>query len=206
MKKTWLLILFFCFGLFPALCLAEVPRSLAGFTLGTSIEGLADKVEMDSALRIRYMPYMEEVKTRSIPGFKSGLIYYGTCVNPGRIVRIKLKYMDSSERFFKQLLKRYKAKFGDPDEYRGDPFHILIAWKWSFTDKDNNRISLILQHNTQNIDQKMGNAVKMTVTSMIEEEQRCFAKKHPHLDLEKTPQKKGPVKVKPDDWKRFIPE
>ena len=48
-----------------------------------------------------------------------------------------------------ELLERYKVNLGKPDEWRGDPFNILIAWKWSFTDKDGNNISLILQHNAR---------------------------------------------------------
>lgn len=207
MKNRWLVTIALIIGLVPGLSRAEAPHQIAGFTLGATMESVADKVDMASALRIRYMPYMEEVKTLPMDGFKSGLIYYGTCANPGKILRIKLKYADASEKFFEALLKRYKTKFGKPDEYRGDPFHILIAWKWSFTDKDGNRISLILQHNTENIDQKMGNAVKMTVTSMIEAERQCYTQKHPHLKSEQKPaQTKGKKSYKGVDWKQYVPD
>jgi hypothetical protein len=129
---------------------------------------------METALPIRHMENIEEVETKPIKGLKSGLIAYATCAAPGHIVRIKLKYADSSKKFFENLLKRVKKKYDEPDEYKGDPFHILISWKWSFVDKDSNRISLTLQHNSQNAEAKKGNAVKLTMTSLIEEDQRCY--------------------------------
>jgi hypothetical protein len=55
----------------------------------------------------------------------------------------------------------------------------MVAWKWSFTDKNNNDISLILQHNTRDEEEKMGNAVKLTMWNLLEEESNCFEKKHP---------------------------
>ena len=102
------------------------------------------------------------------------MIAYATCTAPGQIVRIKLKYEDSSKKFYDKLLKQVKSKFGEPDDYRGDPFHILISWKWSFIDRDSNRISLTLQHNSMDTEEKIGNAIKLTMTSLIEEDQRCY--------------------------------
>jgi hypothetical protein len=88
------------------------------------------------------MENIEEVEIKPIQGIKSGLIAYATCTAPGQIARIKLKYKDASKAFFEDLIKKIKKKYGEPDQYRGDPFHILISWKWSFVDDDGNRISL----------------------------------------------------------------
>ncbi len=77
------------------------------------------RVIMDTALPVRYAENIEEVEIKFTRGFKSGLIAYGTCARPGNIVRIKLKYGDSSKQFYKDLLKRFKKRFGEPDEYRG---------------------------------------------------------------------------------------
>ncbi len=128
---------------------------------------------METALPIRYMENIEEVEIKPIKGMKSGYIAYATCAAPGHIVRIKLKYNDWSKKFFENLLKQFKKKYGEPDEYRGDAFHIFIAWKWSFIDKDGNRISLTLQHNSQDPEEKMGNAVKLTMTNLVEEDKQC---------------------------------
>ena len=73
-----------------------------------------------------------------------------------------------------KLLKQIKKRFGDPIEYRGDPFHIVIGWKWSFVDQDNNRISLTLQHNSGDQNAKTGNSIKLTMTSLIEKDQICY--------------------------------
>jgi hypothetical protein len=153
---------------------ADAPQQVAVFKLNSNIADVKDYVIMETALPIRHMENIEEVEIKPIKGIKSGLIAYASCTAPGHIVRIKLKYKDSSKKFFENLLKQVKKKYGEPDDYRGDPFHILIAWKWSFIDKDGHRISLTLQHNSQDADEKRGNAVKLTMTNLIEEDQRCY--------------------------------
>ena len=161
----------------PAAGSAEAPHGVGGFILDHDIKEYADRVIMETALPTRYEENIEEVEIKFTDGFKTGLIAYATCAKPGHIARIKLKYADSSKEFFDQLLKLFKKKFGDPDEYRGDPFHIVIAWKWSFIDSQNNQISLTLQHNAKSAEEKMGNAVKLTLTNLIEEDRLCFQKK-----------------------------
>jgi hypothetical protein len=169
---------FFLAGLVPV----KTPHQVGGFTLNTDIQGYADQVVLNSALPVRFAEFLQEVEIKPNTAYRSGLIAYGACAKPGNIVRIKLKYTDSSKVFFNELLARFKMRFGEPSEYRGDPFHILIAWKWSFVDADQNKISLILQHNTQDDEEKIGNAVKMTLTSQMDEEQRCHEQKHAPSD------------------------
>jgi hypothetical protein len=157
---------------------ADVPHKLAGFVLGGRMDDFKDQVEMDTVLPIRYLESLKEVEAKEIKGFKTGLVVYGTCIEPPRIVRLKFKYAENSKRFFDELLTRFKANLGKPDEWRGDPFHIVIAWKWHFTDKDGNQISLILRHNTRDEEEKQGNAVKMTMWNLMHAEDRCFQQKH----------------------------
>jgi hypothetical protein len=152
----------------------DAPQQVAVFKLNSNIADVKDYVIMETALPIRYMENIEEVEIKSIEGLKSGLIAYATCAAPGHIVRIKLKYKDASKKFYDKLLKQIKKKYGDPGEYRGDPFHILISWKWSLVDKEGNRISMTLQHNSMDSEEKMGNAIKLTMSSLIEEDQRCY--------------------------------
>jgi hypothetical protein len=185
---------------FPGVCLAQVPHQVGGFTLGTNIADSKDRVKMETALPIRYNTFLHEVEIKPREGFKSGLIAYGTCAEPGRIVRIKLKYADSSKQFYEALLKHFKKKFGEPIEYRGDPFQVVIAWKWSFVDKNDKRISLTLMHNSRDEEEKMGNAVKLTLHNLIEKERRCFEKKQPGSQetyLQET--------VRHPNWEVFIP-
>jgi len=181
---------------------AEVPHSLAGFVLGAPMREFKDQVEMDTVLATRYLESLKEVEAKEIKGYKTGLVYYGTCLQPPRIIRLKFKYADSSKRFFDALLKRYTENLGKPDKWRGDPFHIVIAWKWHFTDSDGNRISIILQHNTRDEDEKQGNAVKMTMWNLMLAEDQCFEKEHPETQKPPNFTFTDPDSV---NWKPLIP-
>ncbi len=186
----------------PNIVQADAPHELAGFVLGGRMHDFKDLVQMDTVLPTRYLESLKEVEAKDIKGFKTGLVTYGTCIEPARIVRLKFKYADNSKRFFEELLKRYKANLGKPDEWRGDSFHIVIAWKWSFTDKAGNDISLILQHNTRDEEEKQGTAVKMTMWNLMLDEDRCFAQKHPEISGPPNFIFKDPADV---DWKLLIP-
>jgi hypothetical protein len=107
------------------------------------------------------------------------MITYGLCDRPNKILKVKLKFADSSKKNYKKLLKRYKKQLGEPHEYKGDAFRTMIAWKWSFSNNQNEKISLILQYNEMNADEKIGVAVKLTLTSQIEKERACFMAEYP---------------------------
>ena len=182
---------------------AQAPYEIAGFALGKNIADCQDMIRMETMLPIRYAEFLKEVEIRNIPGYKSGLITYGDCAVPGRILRIKLKFADSSREFYNNLLDRYKKRFGKPDQWRGDPFHVLVAWKWSFKDREGNLISLILQHNLEDTTKKIGNAVKLTMLNFEEEEIRCFEKKESKI---RVPEMKQDQKAKVEqNWDLFIP-
>ena len=196
MKKILLFITILAFLWIAGSCPAsEAPHQVSVFDLNRDIADFKDYVIMETALPIRHMENIEEVEIKPIKGIKSGMIAYASCTAPGHIVRIKLKYQDSSKKFFENLLKQVKKKYGEPDDYRGDPFHILIAWKWSFIDKDGNHISLTLQHNSQDAEEKIGNAIKLTMTNLLEEDQRCYKQKA--LDQRE--------KMRQQDWKVMDP-
>ena len=197
----WISLLLF---LVPAISYAQAPHGIAGFVLGKNINEYKDRIRPRTALPVRHLESVQEVEIEKIDGFKSGLINYGTCVEPGRILMIKLKYADASKKFYDTLLKRFKERFGEPSEWRGDPFHIVIDWKWSFTDTEKNRISLQLQHNTKDSKEKIGNAVKISMTNALETERRCFDKKEAEAQMKGT-KKTGRARQKPIEWERFIP-
>jgi hypothetical protein len=181
-------------------CLAEIPRKVGGFELGGQIEDVKDRCRMDTAMPLRNSKYLEEIETRNIPGFKNGLIWVGKCAAPGRIVRIRLKYADASKTFYNELLKRYRERFGKPTEWRGDPFHIVISWKWSFVDDQNNRISMILEHNTRDEEETIGNTVKLTMWNLIEEERNCAKEQK-----EAAPSTPKESSTKQADWEDLLP-
>jgi hypothetical protein len=162
---------------------------------------------METALPVRYAENLYEVETRPIEGFKTGLVGYGTCQKDHPVVRIKLKYADSSRAFFDELIGQFKKAFGEPDEYRGDPFQNVIGWKWAFTDPSNNRVSMILQHNAMDEDEKMGNALKLTLLNALEEDARCYQEKARDQG-EKFKHRREGLALKPGEsgWDRYLPK
>ena len=179
----------------------EAPHQIAGYSLGSQLEEYDEKVKYDTLFPLRDSKFIHEVEIRAPQGFKSGLLWAGNCAKPGRIARIRLKYQDPSKKFYEQLLKRFKQRFGDPSEWQGDPFHIVLAWKWTFTDPQGNRISLVLEHNTRDREESIGNSVKLTMWNLIDEERQCFEKKASAESKKKTPTKKQ----KPS-WDQLIPQ
>ena len=184
----------------------KAPNKIGGIVLGDQIAMYLDLVRMETATPIRDQQYLRVVEIRDLEGYKSGTVAFGNCASPGRIVRIKLKYENPEKEFYEALLDRYKKKFGEPDKWRGDPFHVIIAWKWSFRDKNNNNISLTLQH-SRDEDYKWGNSVKLTNTTLVEKEQNCYGQK----SQEKSGSHKGKSsskrkELKEEDYQRFIPE
>jgi hypothetical protein len=179
-------ILIFCCSIFLfSLNYAEAkfPVHLGGFKLGDDISNYNNLIDMKTCREDTFYKYLGEGKIIRRAGFKSGLVAYGLCDAPNKILRIKLKFADSSKSFFKKLLRRYEKELGTPGEYRGDPFQTVIAWKWSFVNAKKEKISLILQHNTMVEDEKIGNAVKLTLTSQIEKERACFMAKFPSKNI-----------------------
>ena len=102
---------------------AEIPHAVAGFAIGQDVAKFSDRLRMDTLLPLRYQAYLQEVEIKPLAGFKSGLITYGNCTQPGgRIVRIKLKYADPSRPFYDALLAQVERRYGKPTAYEGDPF------------------------------------------------------------------------------------
>jgi hypothetical protein len=207
MRKTLGCMFVVCALLFPVAGFAEAPHQIAGIRLGATIEQYQDMLQMSTSFPVRHMEYLSEVELKPpFEGYRSGYIFYGTCEKPGRIAKIKLKYERDDKEFFDDLVQRFKRKFGEPDQYRGDAFRAFIAWKWSFRDKDNNRISLILQHNSADVEEyTQGNSVKLSATSFLEKEAACYERKNP--EPKRTQAGKAEKKLKgPVDYQRFIPE
>lgn len=162
-----ILLLFLCYTFFlPAVLTArDIPTQVGGFVLRSDVTNYPD---------IEYSNFLKEVVIHNWNGFDKGIISYGICHSPGEIVKIKLKYKDPSKRFFKTLLKKFRQKYGKPDEWKGDSFGILHVWKWKFTNADGQRIHLTLQHNTRNPNENTGNMVKLYCPDQIAKEQECF--------------------------------
>jgi len=188
-------------GLFWSICFISVhfsvaaenaPHEISGFRLGSSI---------DDYEHVSDHNFLKEVVVGATRGFRKGVIFYGVCERPGEIVKIKLKYKDASRKFYEQLLQRYIQKFGKADEFTGDAFGIIKAWKWRFKDQDNNRITLMLQNNLKNMDENIGNMVKLSMPDRIEAERQCFNRTIPkHKKMTG-----AAAKTRNINWNRLLP-
>lgn len=178
MRKVVLLFILFVSMLSTVLSAAEAPRSIVGITLGSNIKDYEDRIAMNTSVPIWNSEYISKVALRKVKGFESGYIVYGNCKVPGRIIRIKLNYENDTRAFFDTLLSTLTKRYGDPNEWRGNPFGTLKVWKWSFKDEGKNSISMILQRYEGEDDAfTPGNSIKIAITNFTEEEQACHKEK-----------------------------
>jgi hypothetical protein len=163
---------------FPVLA-KEPPKEIAGVKLGGKIEDSMQMIKKNTMLQPRFTPFLQEVETIDIPGYDYGLLWIGNCEEPGRILRIKMKYADPSREFYEKLLERLRKRYGKPTEWRGDPFHAHLAWKWAFADDKGNDISMILEHNVRDPDESSGNTIKLTLWNLVQREKACYKSNNP---------------------------
>lgn len=173
---------------------AKAPHEVGGFVLGSKVEDYPDVIESN---------FLKEMVVTDWHGFRKGIISYGVCQHTNRILSIRLKYEDSSKRYFQKLLKEFKKKFGPPDEWKGDSFGILHIWKWHFIDNENNAVTLNLQHNLRNPNENIGNMVKLSYPDMIQEEQKCFIEMC--AEIKDDDDKERREEIKKPDWHYLIP-
>ncbi|MFC1832984.1 hypothetical protein ACFL0S_13360 [Thermodesulfobacteriota bacterium] len=179
---------------FTSVAAHDTPTEIGGFKLGEFITDYP---------QIEYSDYLKEVVINDWHGFRKGIISYGTCAYPGRIVKIRMKYQNSSKDFYDELLKKLRSRYGKPDEWKGDSFGVLYVWKWRFVDKDNRRVNLILQHNLGDDNENIGNMVKLSFPEIEEEERFCVID---FFEKNKTAEEKETIKqrMKPD-WDYMLP-
>ena len=201
MKPMIALVLLVLVVLLPAAGFSAAPSGIAGFTLGRQLDDYESRVKYDTLFPLRHSKFIHEIEINAPEGFKNGLLWVGNCAQPGKIMRIRVKYEDRSKKFYKELLKRFKKRFGDPNEWQGDPFHIVLAWKWSFTDASGNRISMVLQHNTRDQEDSIGNTVKLTMWNLIEAERTCYRGK-----MTAGSEKGKSTKTTKPAWDQLIPK
>ncbi len=168
-------LLFLCLALPASAQAVDTPLSLAGITLGADISTVHHNCKLATDIPLVEERHLNEfeLKSQFVGGVRSATVAYANCRQKGKIVRIKLKFDNPSREFFDDLLNRYKKNFGKPEEWRGDPFQMVISWKWSFKNDTGRKVGLELTHSQDN-DYKMGNFVKLTLRSLWEEEAACF--------------------------------
>jgi hypothetical protein len=165
------------------------PTSLGGVTLGEDISSIDEICRMHTQIPLSQERHLMEVQLipHYAPAIRGGSVAYANCDQIGRIVRIKLKFEDESREFFDNLLRRYRDRFGKPQEWRGDPFQTVMSWKWSFINAQGEQVNLELTH-SKDEDFKTGNFVKMTLRSLWLSEDACQdAKNESGADNDRAP-------------------
>lgn len=172
----------------------QAPHEVGGFALGADISEYPEVVNSN---------FLKDTVVTDRYGFRKGIISTGVCKYPGKILKMQMKYEDTSKEFFQELLKKYKKKFGAPHEWKGDSFGILHVWKWYFTDSENRKVSMLIQHNLRNTNESIGNLVKLSYPGLLAEERKCFnqmcEEKKNEQDIKKLEEAKKP------DWQYMIP-
>jgi hypothetical protein len=170
----------------PSPCLAQsAPLEIAGFRLGDNVQANAQafeegKTEVDINRR-----YLTTVLTKPVPGYRSGYVTYGNCAAPGRIARIKMNYENDSRDFYEKLLAALKKRYGEPQQWRGNPFGTLRIWKWSLRDKTLGDISIILQHYSGEDDTfTKGNSIRIAAGDILDQERDCWREKNPEKKIQ----------------------
>lgn len=173
----------------------DTPISIAGISLGSDVNSYPDIVDSN---------FMKDVVVTDWHGFRKGVISYGICLYKDTILKIDMKYEDKSKKFYRKLLKKIKAQYGDPDTWSGDSFGLIYIWKWNFTDKDDNRVTLKLQFNGKDSNETIGNMIKLSYPDKIAGERGCFMEmceaNKEQLDVNQL------EKLKQSDWSHLIPE
>ncbi len=181
---------------------SKVPKGIAGFEIGKDIDAYVDRIRKDIELVEVDYPYLTAYEILPFPGFRGGFLVVGNCTGSRKVLRVKLKYSNSSEKFFDMLKRGIERRFGKPIEYRGDPFHVFVAWKWRFVDSEGNVVSLILQHYTGSDEEyASGNSIKINYLSAIKAERRCYEKKKKNM-LKTNLSRKKPL---PNDLDYYLP-
>jgi len=169
------------------------PTEIAGFRLGDAIGPYASKLDREITEEKLVRQYLTVSALLPVPGFRSGYVTYGNCVTPNRIVRIKMNYEDESKGFYEQILAALKKRYGEPQEWRGNPFGTLRTWKWSFTDGALGDVSLILQHYSGgDNDFTRGNSIRLAANGLNKAESDCYFAKHPERVARISPQPPKP--------------
>ena len=175
MRHLFSLLFLFALIWSPDLVRAEVPLTLGGITLGSDISEYRNIcLEATNAI-LREEPHLNEINIdpSKLDGIINGKIAYANCGQVGKIVRVKFRFACPERALFESLHKRYTKKFGDPDEWRGDPFKNVRSWKWSLKDDTGKKVSLVLSH-SRDEDYNTLNSVKMTLRSLWEETHACM--------------------------------
>jgi hypothetical protein len=164
----------------------DAPLELAGIRLGADVKEYPGRVLTAACDSVLDRQYLSTMALSPTPGFRSGYVTSGMCDSPGRIARIKMNYDDDSMAFYEKVLSALKSRYGEPKQWRGNPFGTLRIWKWSLKDQNLGDISIILQRYSGEDDSfTKGNSIRLAAPGLLSKELACFRKTHPREKMER---------------------
>ncbi len=179
-------------------CQNVIPSEMAGLSLGKPIAEFGDRFDTDKALPLWDKPYLVRINVKPTKGFKAGYVLFGQCENAGRIVRIKFKYADSSEKFFNEKLALLTARFGKPKSLGEGEGGDYRGYRWIFGQDKASSVALLFEHYSGGeIDMTEGNSIRLTDNKLLAEERACYEKTR---DNAPEPQPAFPLFAIDDEW------
>jgi len=178
MKRLFvsLFVLAAVFSAVNAWCETKIPREVAGLILGSDVKDNAQRLDMSKAMPLWDMPYLTRANILPTKGFRGGYVLFGNCANPGKIVRIKLKYKDKNPGFFQKTGKTLTTRYGDPKPMISDQGGLYLGMAWKFGDHKTGVTALLLEHAAgDDAESSEGNAIRLTDNALLAQEQACYA-------------------------------
>ncbi len=179
----------------------DAPLSLAGIHLGDDFHKYEHLLRMEHAGAMADAVFLNEalIRTGAIHGVRGGSVIWGNCANSGKVLRVKIKFADTSEELFKKLLVRFEEHFGEPTRYQGDSFRNVIAWEWEIADDDGRHVRIQLMYSVDP-SVRPGVSIKMTDQTLLDLEFACYKKKY--REKYRREEKAGKI----DDLDMFVPK
>jgi len=199
MKKiAFLVAALLVFTASQAMSQQKAPSELAGLTLGKSIKDFEDRLDTEKAVPLWDKPYLVRMNVKPTKGFKAGYALFGQCVNEGRIVRLKFRYKDGTEAFFKKTLAELTKRYGKPKSLTAGEGGGYQGYRWTFgPDKAKAVTVLFERYSGAGIDVTEGNSIRMTDNALLTEEKACYDAKR---DTEPELQPAFPLFTIDDEW------
>ncbi len=156
-------------------CETKTPREIAGLVLGADVKDLQQRLDMTKAVPLWDKPYLTRANILPTKGFRGGYVLYGNCANPGKIVRIKLKYKDKNPGFFQKTGRLLTTRYGDPRPLISDQGGLYLGMAWKFGDHKVGVTALLLEHSAgDDAESSEGNSIRLTDNALLDQEEKCY--------------------------------
>ena len=156
---------------------ATAPREIAGLALGADVKDLASRLDLTKAVPLWDKPYLTRANILPTKGFRTGYVLFGNCANPGKIVRIKLKYAEKSTSFFRTTGHTLTSRYGEPKPLMSDQGGLYLGMAWKFGTAKTGVTALLLEYAAgDDPEDAEGASIRLTDNTQLAVEQECYDK------------------------------